>query len=334
MEKLLGKTKDFVRLMRPKQWFKSFYIVFGAMPAIFLMPVKLDLILLLLTAGIANMILIQGVIYSLNDIADCESDKKHPVKRFRPIASGRISKKQAFIFALILFSLACFMAIFIDIRILAIDIVLVLINIFYSYWPRLKDFIYLDIGTAALNFPLRVAVGWYLFEPYNYARFSLNLQIISRIINSNSIQALFFSAPPRIIELSVKFSSITLSFISITIFTYFLACYLLALKRLREKIEGHEKSRKVLKKYSQAKLKAISIVSGFFVFIFYTLLSWSLKLSLAFLSPILAYALMRYYRLTFEKKSIVGKPEEIFRNREFQILFIITGILGLILLFI
>lgn len=332
--KFLRKTRDFVKLMRPKQWFKSFYIVFGAMPAIFLMPAKPELIVFLLAAGILNMILVQGVIYTLNDIADYESDRKHPVKRFRPVASRKISKKEAFIFAFVLFFMACTMALFLDIRILVIDIVLVFLNILYSYWPRLKDFIYVDIATAGLNFPLRVAVGWYLFEPYNFARFSFDFEIISRAITSNSIQALFFSAPPRIIELSVKFSSITLSFISITLFTYFLACYLLALKRLREKIEGHEKSRKVLRKYSHAKLKAITISSALLVFISYIFLSWSLKLSLIFLSPILGYALKRYYSMAFEKHSIVGKPEEIFRNREFQILFVITAILGMVLLFL
>ena len=328
-----NKIKDFLILMRPKQWFKSFYIVFGALPAIFLMPVKPFVIGLLLFLGITNMIQIQGVIYALNDIADYENDRKHPVKCRRPIASGRISKKQGFLFAVLLFIFACSIAILVDVRILFINFVLVILNLLYSYRPRLKDFIYADIGSAALNFPLRVAVGWYLFEPYNFARFSLNFEIISKALESNSIQSLLFSAPPRIIEINLKFSSVTLSFVSIMIFTYFLACYLLALKRLREKIEGYEKTRKVLKKYSHAKLKAIAIVSGFFVFISYLFLSWSLKLSLIFLSFILGYALIRYYRLTFEKRSIVGKPEEIFKNREFQILFVITALLGIFFLF-
>ncbi len=330
----MASVKDFIALMRPKQWFKSFYIIFGALPAIFLMPAKPLLIALLLAAGITNMILLQGVIYALNDIADCESDRLHPEKRKRPIASGRISKKQAFCFALLLFSIACITALIIDIRILFIDFALLFLNILYSYKPRLKNYVYADIASAALNFPLRVAVGWYLFEPYNFARFSLNFDVISKTLASNSIQALFFSAPPRIIEVNVRFSTITLSFVSIMLFTYFLACFLLALKRLREKIEGHEKSRPVLKKYSQAKLKGIAIFSAALVFLSYLLLSWSLKASLLLLSPILAYALARYYSFTFLDESPVGKPEEIFKNREFQFLFALTGILGIVLLFL
>ena len=332
--KMKEKLRNFLLLMRPKQWFKSFYIIFGALPAVFLMPAKPLLIALLLAAGIANMILIQGVIYSLNDIADCESDRRHPVKRFRPIASGKISKKEAFLFAILLFLAACAIAWLTDPRILYIDFALVALNVLYSFKPRLKDFTYADIGSAALNFPLRVAVGWYLFEPYNFARFSLDFGIISKTLASNSIQAVFFEAPPRVIELSVRFSSITLSFVSMMIFTYFLACFLLALKRLREKIEGHESTRKVLGKYSPARLKAIAITSALFVFTSYLFLSWSLKLSLIFLSPVLAYALKRYYSMTFERESVVGKPEEIFRNREFQVLFAITGILGITLLFL
>jgi 4-hydroxybenzoate polyprenyltransferase len=77
----LEKIKEFLRLMRPKQWFKSFYIVLGSIPAIFLMPVRFDLIVFYLFIGIFNMILLQGVIYTLNDIADLKEDKAHPTKK-------------------------------------------------------------------------------------------------------------------------------------------------------------------------------------------------------------------------------------------------------------
>lgn len=329
----LKKIRNFIVLMRPKQWFKSFYIIFGAAPAIFLMPTEPLLIAYLLFLGIFTMILVQGTIYALNDVADCENDKKHPVKKFRPVASGKITKKEALCFAILLFILACIIAWYIDIRILYINFAILILNIFYSFWPRFKDFMYLDIGIPALNFPLRVAVGWYLFEPYNYAKFSLDFDIISKVLTSNSIQAILFSSPPRIIEITIKFSSVTLSFVCIMLFTYFLACYLLAMKRLREKIEGYETSRKVLKFYSQAKLKAIAIVSGIVVFFSYIFFAWSLKFSLVLLSPILFYALIKYYKMAFESYSIVGKPEEIFRNREFQILFILTALFGIFLLF-
>jgi 4-hydroxybenzoate polyprenyltransferase len=330
----MQKIYDFIRLMRPKQWFKSFYIVIGAAPAIFLMPVQPFLIFWLLFLGILNMVLIQGVIYAINDIADYESDRKHPIKRFRPIASGKISRKEAVVFALFLFILAAWIAIMIDLRILLIDFALIFLNLIYSFKPfRLRDRMYVDIFSAGLNFPLRVMVGWFLFEPYNEARFTFHFEIFSRYIDSQSIQALLFSAYPRVIETTIKFSTITLSFVSIMFFTYFLACYLLALKRLVEKLEKKESSRIVLEKYSPAKLKAIAINSAIIVFLSYLLLAWSLKPSLLMLLPILFYALLRYYKMSFEPRSIVGKPEEIFRNREFQLLFALTTVSSLILLF-
>lgn len=77
----MEKIKNLIKLMRPNQWFKSFFIVFGSIPAIFLMPVRFDLILLFLLAGISNMILLQGVMYITNDIADAKKDRMHPKKR-------------------------------------------------------------------------------------------------------------------------------------------------------------------------------------------------------------------------------------------------------------
>lgn len=47
-------------------------------------------------------ILLYGGIYALNDIADIESDRRHPLKRNRPLPSRRIALKPAFIFALLL----------------------------------------------------------------------------------------------------------------------------------------------------------------------------------------------------------------------------------------
>ena len=86
------ELKAFIELMRPRQWFKSLYIIFGAIPAIFLTPFRPLLIPWLLLLGIINMILIQGTIYTINDITDVEKDKLHPKKKNRPLPSGKINK--------------------------------------------------------------------------------------------------------------------------------------------------------------------------------------------------------------------------------------------------
>lgn len=328
----MGKLKSFLELMRPRQWFKSFYIVFGAVPAIFLSPFITFMIPWLLFIGIINMILIQGVIYSINDIADMEKDKLHTKKKDRPIPSGHISVKEAKFFAIFLFLVALAMAWFMDFRIILIDIFLVALNLLYSLRPvRLKDKKYLDIFTTGLNFPLRVGVGWYLFEPLNQARFHFNYSVTSKDIVSESIQALFFNTPPRIIEFSSTFSTVTLSFVSMMVLTYFLAIFLLSLKRLGEKlwIKNADKTRTVLGKYSTSSLKAIALMSFVFVALGFFFLAFSLKLSLIFLTSYFMGLVWWYYRLAFRKDSPVKNPEEVFTKNKG---FIVSGIIFLLLM--
>jgi 4-hydroxybenzoate polyprenyltransferase len=334
----LEKIKEFLRLMRPKQWFKSFYIVLGSIPAIFLMPVRFDLIVFYLFIGIFNMILLQGVIYTLNDIADLKEDKAHPTKKFRPIASGKISVKEGLLFASFLLAVALLIGYLVDLRLCLINIFILINNLLYNFKPiRFRDRKFLDIATSALNFPLRVMVGWYLFEPFNEARFTFEYSLTSIKIASNSIQSIFFNAHPLIFSLSVKFSSITLSFISMMLITYFTAVFLLSMKRLAEKnwLKKPETFRKVLKKYSMAELKLISIFSMLIVFLSFIIFAFSLKPILVLLSPLALYAFYLYYKLAFLRSDLVSRPETIFTKiTKFTMLIAVFGILGLILLFL
>lgn len=322
--------------MRPRQWFKSFYVLFGAAPAVFLLPSSLYTVSLLLILAIASLILVQGAMYVINDIADVEKDRKHPSKRFRPIASGAISAREAYIFAAVLIAFAFLLGLALNPIILAIDVLLFLNNVAYSVWPRIKDKKYLDIASVALNFPLRVMAGWYLFEPFNHARFSMNFSIISSAISWDTIQALLFNAPPRIIELSMKFSTITSSGISIIFLSYFLAVFLLSMKRIAEKRdEKIEKLRNVLKDYSIPQLKAISILSALLSAASFITLALSLKPLLALPAPIFAYMLLWYYRLGFERDSPVKEPEKIFtKSPKFIAAAAVVLILSGIILFL
>ena len=44
-------------------------------------------------------VLLYGGIYALNAITDAEKDSRHPLKQFRPVASGEISRRAAAVFA-------------------------------------------------------------------------------------------------------------------------------------------------------------------------------------------------------------------------------------------
>lgn len=327
----------YIKEMRPRQWFKSFYVIFGAAPAIFLLPSSMYMASFLIVLGILNLILIQGAMYIINDVADVEKDRKHPSKKLRPIASGAIKIREAYAFAFVLTAFAFLLGFALNPIIFIIDIFLLLNNLAYSFKPaRIKDRKYLDIFAVALNFPLRVMAGWYLFEPFNQAKFSLNFNILSAAISPDTIQALLFNAPPRVIELSMKFSTITVSAISMYLLAFFIAVFLLSMKRLAEKQDNKiEKLRKVLKDYSFPQLKAIAIISAFASVSLFFILALSLKPALAFLAPIFAYMLLWYYKLGFAKDSPVKEPEKIFmKSKRFIAASLLILILSGIILFL
>ncbi len=332
------KIKGFLKLMRPKQWFKSLYVIFGAAPAIFLTPPDILLIVWLLFLCLVNLILLQGFIYTINDIIDVKEDRAHPKKKYRPIASNLISKREAFAFASILLMVSLVLAYLLGTIIFLLAISIIIINLLYTLPPiRLKSRFILDILSAGLNFPLRVTVGWFLFEPFNNSRLSISYDIIRTTIDSKSIQSIFFKTQPMIIEFTTNFSSVTLAYASMVLFTYFLAIFLLSLKRLAEimSIRNAVKVRGVLEKYNTTSLKAIALFSFLLAIASSIVLAISLKLILIFLVPILIFGMAWYYRLTIKKPSLVRQPEEIFtKMRRFLLLGLVFIILTFILLFI
>ncbi len=77
---------DFFICLRPKQWVKNLMIF---IPLFFGKKFfNLELSVRVLEIFL-NYCLLMGALYCLNDIFDYEYDKKHPLKRLRPIAAGK-----------------------------------------------------------------------------------------------------------------------------------------------------------------------------------------------------------------------------------------------------
>jgi hypothetical protein len=75
------------RTLRPHQWVKN---VFVLAPVVFAKEVFQSRLLLQAASAFAIFCLLAGAVYAMNDVADVAADRVHPVKRFRPIASGRV----------------------------------------------------------------------------------------------------------------------------------------------------------------------------------------------------------------------------------------------------
>jgi 4-hydroxybenzoate polyprenyltransferase len=95
--------------------------------------------------------------YLINDIIDVEKDKLHPLKKLRPIASGKVSLKVAKISAAILCISAIVSSFVFDISFGCIVTGYLMLNILYS--EILKKEVIIDVFCISAFFSLRLMVG-------------------------------------------------------------------------------------------------------------------------------------------------------------------------------
>lgn len=103
-----------------------------------------------------------SAVYAYNDVRDIESDKLHPKKRKRPVASGSVSKRGAYLSSVILLVISLALSYWISVSFLLLVILYVLIHIAYSSF--LKNIPLLDIFCIASGFVIRVLAGGAAFH--------------------------------------------------------------------------------------------------------------------------------------------------------------------------
>ncbi|MCB2081887.1 MAG: UbiA prenyltransferase family protein [Rickettsiales bacterium] len=141
--------------MRPRQWIKNGFVL---APMVFAMERSPELWIKALIA-MATFILISSAVYVLNDIVDRAADRLHPVKRNRPIASGRVSVRMAGIWMGLLVLAGMVLALRLPAACLGVLLIYGGLNIAYSFY--LKHQVILDVLTIAAGFVLRVVMGGY-----------------------------------------------------------------------------------------------------------------------------------------------------------------------------
>lgn len=143
-----------LQTIRPHQWVKN---VFVLAPVVFAKEI-FDAELLTRAAGaFAAFCLLAGAVYTMNDVADVEADRAHPVKRFRPIASGRVPVPLARALAGGLVVLALAGALWLAPSFALVAATYFALNLAYSL--RLKHVAYVDVSCIAAGFVLRVVAG-------------------------------------------------------------------------------------------------------------------------------------------------------------------------------
>ena len=140
--------------LRPTQWTKNL-IIFAAL--IFGQRLLDSSAVLTSITAFAVFCALSGVVYLVNDVADREADRKHPIKRMRPIASGDVPVSVALATAAVLGLVSLGVAFLVrpEFGLIAAAYLLLL----GSYSGPLKHVVIIDVLTIAVGFVIRAAAG-------------------------------------------------------------------------------------------------------------------------------------------------------------------------------
>ena len=143
-----------LRLMRPTHWVKN---VFVLAPVVFAHRLNDPEALGRALLAMALFCLASSAVYAFNDVRDRELDRRHPVKRDRPVASGAVSVGAAVALAVALAAVAGGGSLWLEPLLGAIVLGYLAINLLYTVW--LKHVVILDVMVISSGFVLRVLGG-------------------------------------------------------------------------------------------------------------------------------------------------------------------------------
>lgn len=280
-----------IKAMRPRQWTKNVF-VFAALVFDGKLFHPTDFLRTL--AGFGLFCLISSAVYLFNDLLDLESDRQHPVKKNRPIASGKLPVPVAVVagIILVLFTVSSGL-------LLAWQFALTILGYFvlmmaYSKW--LKHILILDVLILAAGFVLRVHAGVTLIV---VDRFSPWLYILMTLL------ALYLGFGKRRAELALLAQDAGSH---------------------RSVLDGY--TIPLLDQFITI-VSGMTIVA----YAMYTFFRPDAPESLILTFPFVVYAIFRYLYLV-EVKQIGGEPEEILlSDRPFQVSILLWGLAVLVVFY-
>jgi len=166
--KIAGETRlpetvlALARAMRPHQWVKNLLIF---LPFVFAVGVVWSLssldqapeLLIRLAVVFVALCAVASAVYLLNDLSDRRSDQLHPVKRNRPIASGKLPVPLAVVSMAILAVAGVAVLALLSPVLVWITLAYIAINVAYSLGA--KKIMLIDVLAVASGYVIRIGLG-------------------------------------------------------------------------------------------------------------------------------------------------------------------------------
>ena len=140
--------------LRPRQWTKNLFVLAPLVfsKSLFIYPLNLIAVEAALLFCLAS-----GCVYIMNDLLDIENDRRHPVKANRPLASGRLSVRQAIVAEFLLVPICLLLSYHLGFAFLLMVAGYLVLCLAYSLF--LREVILLDVFIIALGFMMRIVAG-------------------------------------------------------------------------------------------------------------------------------------------------------------------------------
>lgn len=281
---MVNTSIQIIRIARPVHWIKNLSI-FAALffTSKLFIPSQINTVFW----AFISFNMLTSACYIFNDIIDANKDRNHPVKKFRPIASGKLPVMLALVEMTVFIILAFVFSIDLNKLFHLALIAYLILQIFYSL--VLKNIIALDILTIAFGFVIRIYAGAFVINAH------LSVWFLLCVIST----ALFLAAGKRRSEFNIVGSTNAPTRISLS-------------KYSRELLDSY------VTMFGNASWLSWSLFSFFEspkasqnVWLFFAEISRAITIdkTLMLTIPIAIYAIMRYESIIFEGKS--EAPEKI-----------------------
>lgn len=189
-------TSTFFNLIRYKSYLKNL-LIFSPLFFNYTIWNIIDFSNLLL--AIIFFSFLTSAVYIINDLFDLDVDKNHIKKKFRPIASGKVSKQKAILIALIFAAISImYFFLFTSQNVLILILSYLLINLLYSFvFKKIK---YLDILIVSSGFLIRIFIGSIMTSLTISYFYALQIFLFALFILACKRREYFFSFQNKIIS--------------------------------------------------------------------------------------------------------------------------------------
>ena len=172
-----------IKALRPHQWTKNglVFVPFVFSVKVAWSPNNLDPVpdmLLKLVFLFLAFCALASATYLLNDMMDRHADREHPVKRNRPIASGKVGVVTAMVLTVVLAMAGLAVMASVDLVLGAIGLLYVCINVAYSL--GMKQVVLIDLMAVASGYVIRAAAGAVAIDVDNARSHGVATQLLER----------------------------------------------------------------------------------------------------------------------------------------------------------